>query len=433
MLVADGEGARPMTDNAVTHPLQPRTAPIATVSPASPAHATAAGQDRNLAVGYLRAFITVLVLAHHSVIAYIAGLPRAPSVFTKPPFTWGAFPIQDPHNSPLPGLLTGFNETFFMSLMFFISGLFVWDSLKRKGAGGFVRDRIIRLGIPFALAAALLAPLAYYPSYRVTGADPSFAAYWRAWTSLPGWISGPAWFIWVLLAFGGLAAGLYALAPRWGEGLGRLTASASTRPFAFFAKLLAVSAAAYVPLVLLFGASQWLQFGPFAIQASRMLHYAVYFIAGIGVGAVGLNDSLLAPDGMLQQHWRRWAVASPIVFALTTALVIADYVLKGGEQPGWKIANGLAYVACCATTSFAFMAVFVRFARRRSAIWDSLAANAYGMYLIHYVFVTWIQFALLPSSLPALSKCVLVFASVLALTWGSTALLRRIPVVGRIL
>jgi hypothetical protein len=422
-----------MTDNAVTHPLQPQAAPVATVTPVRAGRLSAVDQERNLAVGYLRAFITVLVLAHHSVIAYIAGLPRPSAVFTKPPFNWGAFPIQDPHNSPLPGLLTGFNETFFMSLMFFISGLFVWDSLKRKGAGGFVRDRIVRLGIPFAVAAALLAPLAYYPSYRITGADPSFAAYWRAWTSLPGWVSGPAWFIWVLLAFGSLAAGLYAFAPRWGEGLSRLTVSASTRPFALFAKLLAVSAAAYIPLVLVFGASQWLQFGPFAIQASRILHYAVYFIAGIGVGAVGLNKSLLAPDGMLQQHWRRWVIASPIVFILTTAVFIADYALKGGEQPGWEIANGLAYVACCATTSFAFMAVFVRFARRRSAIWDSLAANAYGMYLIHYVFVTWIQFALLPSNLPGLSKCVLVFASVLALSWGSTALLRRIPVVARVL
>jgi peptidoglycan/LPS O-acetylase OafA/YrhL len=422
-----------MTDDVLIKSPPAPARPGAGVSDKATGAKTAAGQDRNLAVGYLRAFITVLVLAHHSVIAYIAGLPKPSRDFTKPPYNWGAFPILDPHNSPLPGILTGFNETFFMSLMFFISGLFVWDSLKRKGAGGFVRDRIVRLGIPFAFAAGILAPLAYYPSYRVTGADPGFAAYWRAWTSLPGWVSGPAWFIWVLLAFGCLAAGLYAFAPRWGERLGRLTVSANTRPFAVFATLLAVSAAAYVPLVLIFGATQWLQVGPFAIQASRILHYAVYFIAGIGVGAVGLNASLLAPDGMLQQHWRRWAIASPIVFLLTTALVIADYVLKGGEQPGWEIANGLAYVTCCATTSFAVMAVFVRFARRRSTVWDSLAANAYGMYLIHYVFVTWIQFALLPSDLPALSKCVLVFSSVLALSWGSVALLRRIPVVGRVL
>ena len=425
-----------MADDAFTNTLQRHPvvdAPRQKTNSRSAAVGGTAGQDRNLAIGYLRAFVTVLVLAHHSVIAYISGLPKPSASFTKPPFFWSAFPIQDPHNGTLFSLLTGFNETFFMSLMFFVSGLFVWDSLKRKGAGGFVRDRILRLGLPFAVAAAFLAPLAYYPAYRVTGADPSIAAYWRAWTSLPVWMSGPAWFIWVLLAFGCLAAGLYKLAPRWGEALGRLTASANAKPLALFGKLLAVSAAAYIPLVLIFGVSDWLQFGPFSIQASRILHYAVYFAAGIGVGAIGLANGLLAPDGALQHRWGRWAALAPIAFILVIAGTIASYVLKSPESPAWEIVNGLAYVLCCAAASFALMAAFVHFARKRSAVWDSLAANAYGMYLIHYVFVTWIQFALLPSNLPGLSKGVLVFASVLALSWGSVALLRRIPVVGRLL
>jgi peptidoglycan/LPS O-acetylase OafA/YrhL len=424
-----------MPDDAFTHILQQHAAPAAAVrqAKAKPGDAVAAGQDRNLAVGYLRGFITVLVLAHHSVIAYISGLPKPSASFTQAPYLWTAFPIQDPRNGQLFSLLTGFNETFFMALMFFISGLFVWDSLKRKGAGGFVRDRIVRLGLPFAVAAGLLAPLAYYPSYRVTGADPSFAAYWRAWTSLPGWMSGPAWFIWVLLAFGCLAAGLYKLAPRWGASLGGLTVSAKARPMAFFAKLLAVSAVAYIPLVLIFGPIRWLQFGPFSIQASRILHYAVYFAAGIAVGSIGLANGLLAPDGALQQRWRRWAIAAPLVFVVVAGLTIASYVLKGADRPGWVIVNGLAYVVCCAVACLAFMAGFVHFARKRSAVWDSLAANAYGMYLIHYVFVIWIQFALLPSALPGLSKGLLVFASVLALSWATTAALRRIPVVRRVL
>ena len=424
-----------MTEDAVT-PLQRRAAQTAAEPRAEAAPAvttTGAGQDRNLAIGYLRAFVTVLVLAHHSVIAYISGLPKPSASFTQAPFLWSAFPIQDPRNGTLFSLLTGFNETFFMSLMFFISGLFVWDSLKRKGAGGFVRDRLVRLGLPFAVAAGVLAPLAYYPSYRVTGADPSLAAYWRAWTSLPGWISGPAWFIWVLLAFGCLAACAYRLAPRLGEALGRLTAIAKARPAAFFAGLLAVSAVAYIPLVLIFGTTRWLQFGPFSIQASRILHYAVYFTAGIAVGSIGLANGLLAADGALQRRWRRWAIAAPLVFVAVAALTIVSYVVKGSEQPGWEIVNGLAYVLCCATACLAFMAVFVHFARKRSAVWDSLAANAYGMYLIHYVFVIWIQFALLPSSLPGLSKGILVFASVLALSWATTAALRRIPVVRRVL
>ena len=35
---------------------------------------------------------------------------------------------------------------------------------------------------------------------------------------------------------------------------------------------------------------------------------------------------------------------------------------------------------------------------------DSLSANAYGMYIVHYLFVVWLQFALLNAALPAVGK-----------------------------
>ncbi len=38
----------------------------------------------NLALGYLRGFLVVLVLAHHSVLAYIDAAPQAKSLLTPP-------------------------------------------------------------------------------------------------------------------------------------------------------------------------------------------------------------------------------------------------------------------------------------------------------------------------------------------------------------
>jgi hypothetical protein len=58
-------------------------------------------------------------------------------------------------------------------------------------------------------------PLAYYPSYAVTGGDPGFLAYARAWLSLGFWPSGPAWFIWLLLVFDAVAAGVHVLWRHW--------------------------------------------------------------------------------------------------------------------------------------------------------------------------------------------------------------------------
>lgn len=396
------------------------------VAPAKP--------ERNIAMSYLKAFVTLLVVAHHTAIAYVPGLPRAGPVFTKPPMFWSVFPIEDSRTFAPFGMLVSVNDIFFMSLMFFISGLFVWDSLKRKGAGGFVRDRLLRLGLPFAVAATLLAPLAYYPAYLATGASPAPGAYLRAWTSLgDAWPAGPAWFIWVLLAYGLVAAGLYRIAPRWGEALGRLAKGADRRPLRLLALIVAASGIAFTGLALAFTPVQWFAFGPFAVQSARILHYAIYFTAGIGVGAAGLAAGLLAPAGKLAKRWWVWALLAPLSVVVAGAVAIASYVLKAASAPVWQIASDLTWVLACATLSFAFLAAFVRFVRKSSRIWDSLSANAYGIYLLHYVFVIWLQYALLTAGLPGVVKGLVVFATAASLSWAATAALRRAPGLGRVL
>ena len=105
---------------------------------------------------------------------------------------------------------------FFMSLMFFVSGLFVWQGLVRKGPGRFLRDRMVRLGIPFIVSVLVLAPLAYFPSYLQTLRNPAGPGFVKLWASLGTWPAGPAWFLWVLLAFDCIAAGLFAGNPPMG-------------------------------------------------------------------------------------------------------------------------------------------------------------------------------------------------------------------------
>lgn len=87
----------------------------------------------------------------------------------------------------------------------------------------------------------------------------------------------------------------------------------------------------------------------------------------------------------------------------------------------------------CAASSFAFLALFVRFARRRIRIWGRLTANAYGIYLVHYAFVSWLQYALLKTTLPAIAEGWLTFLGAVALSWGVVAAIRRIPAVARVI
>lgn len=395
--------------------------------------------DRNLALDYLRAFVTVLVLAFHSFIAYGVYIPSSAARFDTKPYLWGPFPIVDRERWLGFDLFIVFNDIFFMSLMFLLSGLFVWPSLVRKGSGRFLRDRVLRLGLPFAVVVTFLMPLAYYPAYRVTGADPDFSAYWGQWLALDYWPFGPCWFVALLLAFACVAAGLFRFDSRWGNALGRLSSFAWGRPTAYFLGLVVVSVLAYLPLRLAFGPTQWFVFGPFGVQASRLLLYAVYFFAGVGIGAYGMERGLLASDGQLARRWVAWLVAALLLYALVVASMILSRA-AGGETPtswqtlgpaslGWQIAIGLAFVLSCGASGFFFLALFVRFVGDRGHVLDSLRDNAYGMYLIHYVFVVWLQYSLLHQTWPAILKAAIVFAGTLLLSWSTIAAIRRIPVV----
>lgn len=114
---------------------------------------------RRVEFDYLRAFVILLVLAHHSVIAYSRFAFLNPE---NPIATWS--PVVDSQRWIGFDVLVGLNDTFFMSLLFFISGLFVWPSLARKGARKYLVDRLKRLGLPFTVAVPLLIPLAFYPA-----------------------------------------------------------------------------------------------------------------------------------------------------------------------------------------------------------------------------------------------------------------------------
>jgi surface polysaccharide O-acyltransferase-like enzyme len=108
----------------------------------------------------------------------------------------------------------------------------------------------------------------------------------------------------------------------------------------------------------------------------------------------------------------------------------------GGHRPlplTLRLLGELTFVLCCGTISFGFIALFRRFAVARQPVFDSLSASSYGMYLIHYPAVVWLQFALLPVALGPIAKAAIVSAGVVALSWGIVVALRRVPVIARVL
>jgi peptidoglycan/LPS O-acetylase OafA/YrhL len=385
------------------------------------------GAASSVALNNLRGLVIVVVVAFHSVLAYLGSLGTAPFGFDNPPFEWRAFPIVDSHRWFGFDVFCAWQDVYLMALMFFLSALFTWPSLARKRIAKFLGDRFLRLGVPFVFAVIVVMPIALYPVYRVTAADPSLLAYARHFAALPFWPNGPMWFLWQLLALTMVAAALRRWAPHWVEGLGTWSSTAASRPGRYFIGLVAASALAYVPLALIFTPWSWAEHGPFAFQYCRPLLYAVFYIAGLGIGAHGLERGLLASYGMLARRWATWlacAFAALVLWMGLTALAMRD---TPSAPLGLQVAVNLSFALACASGCFCVLGGCLRFGARHSRILENLADNAFGIYLFHYLFVVWLQYALLNTALFAIAKATIVFGGALLLAWTTTAAVRFVP------
>ena len=114
-------------------------------------------------------------------------------------------------------------DSFFMAMFFFLSGLFVWPGLKHKTPRAFFGDRLLRLGLPFVIAAFTVIPLAYYAIALRQTPDITFSAFWWKTITAGPWQSGPIWFVWVLLTFDLTASLLYRLSPTLVDPITRLS------------------------------------------------------------------------------------------------------------------------------------------------------------------------------------------------------------------
>ena len=99
----------------------------------------------------------------------------------------------------------------------------------------------------------------------------------------------------------------------------------------------------------------------------------------------------------------------------------------------WRAGYGLAFAMYSGAMAFLVSALFLRFAGAKSRLLDALRPSAYGVYLLHYIFIIWLQYAVYDDPLPAGVKFAIVFAGTLSLSWGLTAALRRIPAVARMI
>ena len=387
-----------------------------TVAPAQAPAAPKAGR-RNAALDHARSFLTLVVVLHHAVIPYT-------HFGHTDPKSWIGFDF----------VVTA-TDSFFMASFFFLSGLFVWPSLAHKTLSTHVRDRLLRLGLPFAIAAVTVIPIAYYAIALRHDPNVTFAAFWWKTVTVGPWPSGPLWFVWVLMVFDLLASLLYQLSPRLLDPINRLSQESFDQPAKFFLLLLAVTGAVYIPALIHFGPNRWFEFGPFSVQASRILLYAAYFFIGAGVGVAHFSEGVLSADGRLARSSWGWWIATIIPYSLMWVLIYIKREILGNPdpQPVWYLASyGLFFVAFSAAILFGILGFFLS-SKRSWNMLDRMQGDAYGIFLVHYAIVLWLQYWLFDYDLPAIIKAAIAFVLTVAFSWALTAALRKIPGAGHVL
>ena len=384
----------------------------------------AATAARIVALDRARTFITLLVLLHHSVLnyTYFGDGDKA---------HWLGF-----------DLIVLFNDSFFMACMFLISGLFVHRSLTTRGLSNYLANRAWRLGVPYLISIFVLMPIAYYPTflrYHLPGTtDFNFLHFlWRVFTVGP-WPSGPAWFIWVLLAFDTMVALLWKIAPGAIEGLGRAIYALRYRPGFALVAFMTFSVIIYLPMRLWVGDAAWLEPGgyPLPIQTSRIFLYSGYFLAGVGIGAMDLRSGIFAENGELAARWNIWLAVGLVFYGAILALVYAKHNVlpdPSVQPPWWRTAYGLAFALFSAAMAFAEPGFFLRFAKTPLRLLDAMRPSAYGIFLVHYIFIIWLQYAVYEPAWSPFVKFAIVFAGTLAGSWATVILLRKIPVIRRMI
>lgn len=280
-------------------------------------------------------------------------------------------PWRDDRLSPLADALVGFIHAYRMPVFFIIAGFLAAMLLERRRARAFLRHRLQRLALPFAIfwpfiwVATGLAGLAFVNRMVLGrwGLDESVVA--------AGVPRGPStmhmWFLWMLAWFS-VATALLAAAPpalhrllaRVGDGLARL--GRAWWGFAVLAVPLVIAGLAYPKGLLMARGTFWLPW-------NEWLHNGLFY--GFGLAAWHHRATLLPH---WQRHWRRYAWAGLFAFLAVGA---AD------RRAAPDLVISAAYNACTWLWSFAWIGLALQVLDRRTTWGAWLADSAYWVYLVH--------------------------------------------------
>lgn len=356
---------------------------------------------------HLRAVAVLAVLLLHTSMCYMAYAPQ-----------W--WYVVDPDQSLVFTVIVLVTDVPIMSAMFLVAGYFALPSLRRRGLGGFVREKLTRLGAPWVFGALVLAPAVTYLAYLSRGVPTPYLQFWATDFWGPMYQQSVYWFLGVLLTFFLVLAVIVRVRP---EVVDRPRSGGATPRQALLAVFVAgvLGAAAFAPLL---GLDDWVPHARvLVVQPARVPLYVAFFVLGIHAERHGW----LTPDGW-RPVARFWIPAS----ALAGSAYLAFRVVGYSTTVPARIAGGVLFVAFCVTCVLAAVAGFSRWGERSTPVWRTLAANAFGIYYVHPLVLYPGAWLLVGLAIPgALKAILLLVATILVSLAISDGILRRAPILRR--
>jgi len=367
----------------------------------------------------LRILLITLIMMLHLSITYggVGGwyYRDVPEGYMSVPLTW--------HNGTV--------QAFSMGLFFMISGYFTPGSYDRKGPWRFLKDRLLRLGIPMLCYDFFIHPLLAYPLMQVGALefDGSYREFLTMYYSSFHIGTGPLWFVEALLIF----AGFYILWRLFAKTPASSVQDGDNVPGNLTIALFALALSAVTFIVRIWLPIGW-SFEPLNFQFPFFPQYICMFI--VGIIAYRRNWLVRIPDAM----GKLWVcIALLLILILFPTLFVLGGALKGDVTSFtgglhwqcfgyavWEQFTGVAMI-------IALLFLFRKWFNRQGRVGKALSASAYTAYIIHAPVVVLVTLAMRNISLYPLLKFALAVLIAVPLCFALGNFIRQLPLARRIL
>jgi glucans biosynthesis protein C len=379
--------------------------------------AKASAIGRLVFVDHIRVYLTILVILHHLMVIY-AGTGNWIYMDGK----------QDVVVNALGGWFCATNQAYFMGLFLLISAYFVPGSYDRKGGRRFLKDRLIRLGIPLAIYSWIINPLFVW-AYLFRNTMSPWQFFGTEYFSGGQFIGqGPLWFVETLLIFSLVYAGWRFLSRPRAVGATPDVPFPGNRSIAIFIVILTLASF----LVRLKFVMDIDSFALLNLQLPFFPQYIALFIVGLVAFRRNWLSGLPDKTGLL---WLRIAGLLVLLWApmmLLNGAIDGSTLYRGGLN--WQsLVHVLWESALAVAACIGLIYGFRRFLSRKTRLTAFMIPNAYTAYLIHGPIITGLALAVQEIAVYPLLKWAAVALIAIPVCFGLSALVRKLPFADRVL